>query len=81
MSKRKLDDWKTDKALQKKAMMIAHKPFKWSRGWWVREFHSNAAMQKYLSGEWRDRPCFGDTGSFETEEEARRFALFNELTA
>jgi hypothetical protein len=61
--------------------MIAYKPFKYSRGWWVREYHSCAAMEKHLNGEWRDRPCFGDTGGFETEQEARCYALHAELPA
>jgi hypothetical protein len=38
-------------------------------------------MEKYLKGEWRDRPCFGDTGEFETEQDARRYALYCELPA
>ena len=78
MKKRKFDDWKTDKALRKRACMIAYRPFKWSRGWWVREYHSTIAMQKHLKGEWNDRPCFGDNGPFATEDRARRFALFGE---
>jgi hypothetical protein len=77
MAKRKTNDreWRTDKALKKRACMIAYRPHKRSRGWWVREFHSTIAMQKYLKGEWHDRPTFGETSGFRTEMEARDYAL------
>ena len=75
MSKRKLEDWQTDRALKKHACMIAHKPFKWSRGWWVREYHSDFAMEQHLKGKPGWDMSFADTGSFATEEDARQYAL------
>jgi hypothetical protein len=67
--------WRTDKALKKRASMIAHKPFKWSRSWWVREYHSTFAMKQHLEGKAGWEQSFGDTGSFKTEEDARQYAL------
>jgi hypothetical protein len=94
MSKmRKLEDWQTDRVLKKCACMIAHSPTKgalWprcDRGWYVREYHSTAAMEHHLNhlkGKptapahwkpgWQDR-CHGETGPFRSEEEAREYAL------
>jgi hypothetical protein len=59
--------------------MIAHKPFKWSRGWWVREYHSPLAMEQHLNGKAGWERSFGDTGSFGTEKEARAYALYGIL--
>jgi hypothetical protein len=75
MSKRKLEDWQTDRALKKRACMIAYKPFKYSRGWWVREYHSPVAMEQHLKGNAGWDSSFADSGSFETEEDARQYAL------
>jgi hypothetical protein len=73
--KRKLEDWRTDTVLKKRACMIAHRSFKWSRGWWVREYHSPIAMEQHLRGTAGREYSYGDTGPFRTEEEAREFAL------
>ena len=75
MSKRKLEDWQTDRALKKRACMIAYKPFKYSRGWWVREYHSTFAMDQHLKGKPRLEGSYCDAGSFETQEDARQYAL------
>jgi hypothetical protein len=67
--------WLTDKALKKAACMIAYRPFKGSRGWWVREYHSPIAMKQHLAGKPGWEASFADTGSFGTEDEAREYAL------
>jgi hypothetical protein len=77
MTTKTVTGWYTDKALKKHAMMVGYKPFKRSRGWWVREYHSSHAMERHLKGEAGWEASFVDTGSFHTEEEARDYALGN----
>ena len=71
------EGWQTHKSLKKRACMIAYRPFKRSRGWWVREYHSSYAMEQHLKGNAGWDLSYVDTGSFRTEEEAREYALGN----
>jgi len=65
----KLDKgWKTDRELKKVACAIGYKNEKGKRGWWVREYHSPVAMTKWPED-------YAETGPFDSEEEARKFAL------
>ena len=80
---RTMEKWKTDRALQRCASMIAYKrrggDYPHS-GWYVRNYHSTVAMALHLKG--KPHPsghpwwvAYGDTGPFRTEEEARHWAL------
>ena len=80
---RMMEKWKTDRALQRCASMIAYKrggaDYPHS-GWYVRNYHSTVAMALHLKG--KPHPsghpwwvAYGDTGPFRTEEEARHWAL------
>jgi hypothetical protein len=55
--------------------MIAYKPFKWSRGWWVREYHSPIAMEKHLKGDAKFENSYSDTGPWADEQDARQYAM------
>jgi hypothetical protein len=69
-------EWRTDKALKKRACMIAHRPTKTADcpypGWWVREYHSTVAMANHLKGK---KGSYVESGPFRTEEEARAYAM------
>jgi len=45
------------------------------RGWYVREYHSDYAMEQHLKGKKGWERSYGDTGVFRTADEAREHAL------
>ena len=71
------EPWKTDDELREHGAMIAHLPDgrpdgDGGPGWYVRQWHSKAALERALKGEFYP---FAETGPFATEAEARQDAI------
>src|SRR5262245_40668701 len=72
-TRHEVEGWHTDKALRRRAQMIGR--LEGERGWWVRDYHSNFAIEQHLKGKEGSDASYSDTGPFRTKEQARKYAM------